>query len=274
MDDKKKKVVEWFSTLRDMIVDEFFVIESEYSSKTPDIKKKKWERSGGGGGESIIISGSVFEKAGINFSTVHGKLEESYVQEVLGADKSEGGFWATGVSVIVHPMSPFVPAIHMNTRFISTSCWWFGGGTDLTPTYENEDDTAFFHDSLCSMCDKFDSHYYEKFKKNCDDYFYLHHRKEPRGVGGIFYDYLQGDFESSFAFTQAVGRCFLSIYPVIVKKRMHIKWNQEDKDKQLIKRGRYVEFNLLWDRGVRFGVMTGGNPDAIMACMPPIVRWE
>lgn len=273
MNEKKGKVSAWFSSIRDRIVDEFFVIESEFSDKVPAVNRRSWQREGGGGGESVILRGSVFEKAGVNFSVVHGKMGENFSAEIPGAIESGGEFWASGVSVVAHMCSPHVPAIHMNTRFICTSKSWFGGGIDLTPMYSNDDDASFFHDNLRAMCDRFDSQYYEKFRANCEEYFYLPHRKEPRGVGGIFYDYLQKDFENDFSFTRAVGECFLSVYPAIVKKRMYKRWTEEEREYQLIKRGRYVEFNLLYDRGTRFGIMTNGDPDALMMSMPPVVKW-
>ena len=274
MDQKKDSVARWFSDIRDRIVDEFFTVESEFSEKAPLLKKKQWNREGGGGGESVVIYGDVFEKAGVNFSTVYGKMRESFAKEIPGAIESGGEFWASGVSVVVHACSPHVPAVHMNTRFLCTSESWFGGGTDLTPTYPNEDDTAFFHDNLRIMCNRFDARYYDEFKKNCDEYFYLPHRKESRGVGGIFFDYLKGDFDSSFAFTRSVAECFLEVYTAIVKKRMYKKWTDQERDYQLVRRGRYAEFNLIYDRGIRFGLMTDGNPDAMFVSMPPMVKWE
>ncbi|WP_249548990.1 oxygen-dependent coproporphyrinogen oxidase [Anaplasma phagocytophilum] len=273
MDGKKDLVTEWFVVLSDKIVSAFLAVEADFSDNSPVIKKRKWEREGGGGGESVIISGSVFEKAGVNFSIVHGKLKSDFAAEIPGARESNGEFWASGVSIVAHMCSPFVPAVHMNTRFICTSKSWFGGGIDLTPIYHNYDDTIFFHDALKAMCNKFDVHYYDQFKKNCDEYFYLPHRKEPRGVGGIFYDYMQTGFERDFAFTRAVGECFLEVYPAIVRRSMHKEWSEEERDYQLIRRGRYVEFNLLYDRGTRFGLMTDGNSDAIMMSMPPLAKW-
>ncbi|MDB1135713.1 oxygen-dependent coproporphyrinogen oxidase [Candidatus Anaplasma sp. TIGMIC] len=269
----KEEVTKWFSLLRERIVDKFFMIESEFSDQVPTVKKRSWNRSGGGGGESVVLYGTVFEKAGVNFSTVYGKMQDGFAAEIPGAAESGGEFWASGVSVVAHMCSPFVPAVHMNTRFVCTSKGWFGGGIDLTPIYSNDDDTEFFHDSVRATCDKFNSQYYSQFKKNCDEYFYLAHRREARGVGGIFYDYLQGDFDNDFAFTRAVGECFMEVYPAIVQKRMHQKWSEEEREYQLLKRGRYVEFNLIYDRGTRFGLMTDGDPDAIMMSMPPLVKW-
>ena len=274
MDQKKDTVAEWFSDIRNRIIDKFFTIESEFSEKAPAINRKQWKRDGGGGGESVVISGSVFEKAGVNFSTVYGKMKDSFIGEIPGAAKSGGEFWASGVSVVVHACSPHVPAVHMNTRFICTSESWFGGGVDLTPTYPNKDDTTFFHDSLRIMCDRFDAKYYDRFKKNCDEYFYLPHRKEARGIGGIFYDYLKGEFCDDFAFTRSVAECFLEVYTAIVEKRMYKRWTDEERTYQLIKRGRYAEFNLIYDRGIRFGLMTDGDPDAMFVSMPPLVKWK
>ncbi|MCU7611576.1 oxygen-dependent coproporphyrinogen oxidase [Anaplasma capra] len=275
MDAKKKRAARWFSELQDRIAGEFLAIENEFSDDIPEVKRKKWDREGGGGGESVVITGRVFEKAGVNFSVVHGVMDDNFAGEVPGAKENGGNFWASGISVVAHMQSPFVPAVHMNTRFMCTSQSWFGGGMDLTPTYYDEEDEAVFHDGVRAACDKFNSGYYSEFKRRCDEYFYLPHRKEARGVGGIFYDNLcTGDWEKDFEFTREVGECFLRVYPHIVRKNMRREWGEEERNLQLLKRGRYVEFNLIYDRGTRFGIMTGGNPDAIMMSMPPLVRWE
>ncbi|MGN7661677.1 MAG: oxygen-dependent coproporphyrinogen oxidase [Anaplasma sp.] len=272
---KRELAAQWFSELRDRIVAEFLAIEAEFSDHVPEVRRKKWDRSGGGGGKSVIVIGKVFEKAGANFSEVFGKMDNHFMREVPGAQESGGDFWASGVSVVAHMQSPFVPAVHMNTRFICTSKSWFGGGMDLTPMYYAEEDKDIFHNSLRATCDRFDSEYYGRFSKRCDEYFYLPHRQEARGVGGIFYDELHtGDWERDFEFTKAVGECFLRTYPTIVRRNMYRTWGGEERDFQLLKRGRYVEFNLLYDRGTRFGIMTNGNPDAVMMSMPPVVRWE
>ncbi|UTO55968.1 oxygen-dependent coproporphyrinogen oxidase [Neoehrlichia mikurensis] len=250
-------------------------IEKDFSVCQPMISTNKWDRRGGGGGKYVKIYGKVFEKVGVNFSVVHGKFDDVFANEIPGALDNGGNFWASGISVVAHMQSPFIPAIHMNTRFICTSQNWFGGGIDLTPTYFNAEDENFFHTNLRTVCDKFNLDYYQKFKKQCDDYFFLHHRKESRGIGGIFFDYLNsGDWDHDFMYIKEVGKSFLEIYSVIVRKNMHKKWTTEERNFQLIKRGRYVEFNLLYDRGTKFGIMTHGNPDAIMMSMPPLVKWE
>ncbi|CAN7939940.1 unnamed protein product, partial [Ixodes pacificus] len=257
------------------IKESFLAIEAEFSDAAPVVKEKEWKRDGGGGGRFSVIYGRVFEKVGVNFSEVYGKLQGNFANEIPGLFGDKGDFWASGVSVVAHMCSPHVPAVHMNTRFICTSSSWFGGGIDLTPTYFNEEDSDLFHGSLRAMCDRFDSEYYAKFKRQCEEYFFLHHRQEPRGIGGIFYDNLcSGDWNKDFAYTKEVGECFLEVYPAIVRRNMYKMWTEEERDFQLVKRGRYVEFNLIYDRGTKFGIITRGNPDAIMMSMPPLVKWE
>lgn len=272
---QKSLELKWFANLRDLIVDAFLAIEREFSSEPSKINRKKWDRPGGGGGEMTIIYGKVFEKVGVNISTVYGKIAKELIDEVPGVKENDGQFWASGISVVSHMYSPLVPAAHMNTRFIVTAKSWFGGGIDFTPTYYKDEDYQFFHGKIKEMCDEFNSNYYPQFKKQCDDYFFLHHRKEPRGIGGIFYDNLNSNnWKNDFAYTQAVGKTFLEIYPYVIRKHMKEVWTKEQKEHQLIKRGRYVEFNLLYDRGTRFGILTNGNADAIMMSMPPLVKWE
>lgn len=273
MEEQKTQAFNWFHTLKDKIVESFLSIEKQSSSE-PEIKKRKWDRPGGGGGESTVIYGNVFEKVGISVSKVHGRFSKSIINEIPGANESNGEFWASGISLVSHMQSPLVPAAHMNTRLIYTSKQWFGGGMDFTPIYTNEEDYKYIHGSLKTMCDKFDPGYYPKFKQQCDDYFFLQHRKEPRGIGGIFYDNLNSSsWINDFDFTKAVGETFLEIYLHIIREHMQKPWSKEQREYQLIKRGRYVEFNLLYDRGTRFGLMTDGNPDAIMMSMPPLVKW-
>ncbi len=224
-----------------------------------------------------VMKGRVFEKVGVNISTVHGEFSESFRKEIPGAAE-DPRFWASGISLVAHMASPLVPAVHMNTRMIvvgDNAKLWFGGGADLTPALPDAKDTADFHAALKAACDRFDAGYYATFKKGCDEYFFIKHRNETRGVGGIFYDQLNsGEWEKDFAFTQEVGEAFLQIYPVLVKRHMDKKWTPEQKRAQLIKRGRYAEFNLLYDRGTRFGLMTGGNPEAILMSLPPEAVWE
>lgn len=276
--DKRKITSDWFRELRDEICQKCEDIEQEFSSKNDGIspgkfERKKWDRNGGGGGEMSIMKGSVFEKIGVNISTVYGEFTEAMQKEIPGADK-DPKFFATGISLVAHMKSPLVPAMHFNTRYIETTKSWFGGGGDMTPTFEEDDETAIFHQYFKDACDKHDEEYYPKYKKWCDEYFFLKHRNEPRGVGGIFYDYLDsGNFENDFAFTKDVGTAMSNIIPAIVKKKMNLKYSDEQKEAQLIKRGRYVEFNLLYDRGTKFGLMTGGNTEAILMSLPPEVKW-
>ncbi|MBN9412457.1 MAG: oxygen-dependent coproporphyrinogen oxidase [Candidatus Paracaedimonas acanthamoebae] len=274
----QKQARSWFETLRDQICQAFENIEEEYASRHPSTKPGKfiqtpWQRTEGGGGVMSLMHGCVFEKVGVNVSTVWGKFNSAFSREIPGTEQ-DPTFWASGISLVAHMCSPLVPAVHMNTRHIVTQKSWFGGGVDLTPYYPYQEDIDFFHDALKSSCDKHNSTYYPDFKKACDDYFYLPHRQEPRGAGGIFYDYLNtNNWQNDFTFTQDVGKTFLKIYPQIVRHRMFEQWIPEQRRYQLMRRGRYVEFNLLYDRGTRFGLQTGGNIDAILMSLPPQVEW-
>ena len=277
--EQKTTAADWFKQLRNQICAEFEKIEDELTDSSKEagrFKRTPWQREGGGGGEMSVMKGRVFEKVGVNISTVHGEFSETMRKEIPGADQ-DPRFWASGISLVAHMCSPLVPAVHMNTRMIvvgDNAKLWFGGGADLTPMIPVEQDTADFHAAFQQTCDRFDPVYYAKFKKWCNEYFFLKHRNEPRGVGGIFYDYINtGNWQKDFEFTQSVGKTFASIYPQLVRRHMFESWTDAQREQQLIKRGRYVEFNLLYDRGTRFGLMTGGNTEAILMSLPPEVKW-
>ena len=276
---KKQLASLWFKDLRDKICRSFVEIENNKSIKKQiTFNQKPWDRDGGGGGIISIMHGKVFEKVGVNISTVHGKFSREFRQQIPGAEEN-GLFWASGISVVSHMCNPYVPAAHMNTRMLVTGKGdkkkiWFGGGGDLTPTFNDIESSNIFHKDLKSICDKYDKSYYPKFKSWCDDYFYLPHREEPRGVGGVFFDYLcNEEWEKDFSFIQDIGSIFLSSYLSIIKNRLSRKFNEKDRELLLIKRGRYVEFNLLYDRGTIFGLKTGGNTEAVLMSLPPKVSW-
>ena len=276
---KKQLASSWFKELRDKICRSFEEIENKNSMKKQiTFNQKSWERDGGGGGVISIMHGDVFEKVGVNISTVHGRFSREFRQQIPGAEDN-GLFWASGISVVSHMYNPHVPAAHMNTRMLVTGKddkkkIWFGGGGDLTPTFRDIESSNIFHRDLKSICDNYDMSYYPKFKTWCDDYFYLPHREEPRGVGGIFFDYLcNEDWQKDFSFIQDIGSIFLSSYLSIIKNRLNKKFSEKDREFQLRKRGRYVEFNLLYDRGTIFGLKTGGNTEAVLMSLPPKVSW-
>jgi len=274
---QRESTAKWFEELRNQICKSYEEIEIDFAKEHNLVAgkfiKKPWERDGGGGGVMSIMRGNVFEKVGVNISTVHGIFSEEFRKQIPGAAENPE-FFATGISLVAHMCSPLVPAVHFNTRYIETTKTWFGGGADLTPMYPDDNETRIFHQSFKEACDRHDPSYYPKFKKACDEYFFLKHRNEPRGVGGIFYDYLNtGNFNSDFNFTKDVGIAMRDIYPTIVRSKMNLSWTQEQREHQLIKRGRYVEFNLLYDRGTTFGLATGGNVEAILMSLPPEVKW-
>lgn len=280
-EEQKIKATTWFKDLRDQVCTAFELIEDNCTRDGADeftparFERTAWDRDndGGGGEMSVLRKGRVLEKAGVNVSVVHGEFSEEFREKMPGAAE-DPRFWAAGISLVVHPRSPLVPIAHMNTRMIVTTKGWFGGGGDLTPVFPIDEDTADFHGAFKGACDAHDSTYYPKFKEWCDRYFYLPHREEARGVGGIFYDNLDtGDWDKDFAFTQDVGKSFLDVYPKIIRRHMNETWTDDEKKKQLVKRGRYVEFNLIYDRGTLFGLKTGGNTEAILMSLPPEVTW-
>jgi len=264
---KQKLAKEWFISLQNIICSSIENLEKEYGSNIK-FKKNKWKH-----GEFRIIKGKVIEKGGVAFSNVTGKFSKEFAKKIPGT-KNNSNFWSSGVSVVLHPKNPKIPAMHFNTRFICTKKNWFGGGMDVTPCIIDKKERKYFHKELKKMCDLHDKKYYLKYKKWCDKYFYLPNRNEPRGIGGIFFDYKLEDWEKDFLFVKHVGITFVKIANTIIKKKMFNNWTKKDKELQLIKRGRYVEFNLLYDRGTKFGLNSGGNTEAILMSMPPMAKWK
>ncbi len=270
---KKKLARNWFKTLQEVLCKE--IEELEGGSKL--FKYKNWERgkkSNEGGGQSRIFeNGKIFDKVGVNFSEVYGKLSEEFKNKIPGASKNRK-FWASGISVVMHMKNPYVPAMHFNTRYVYTSYGWFGGGMDVTPCMKDKKLETWFHSKIKKSCDKHNKNYYKKYKKWCDEYFFLPHRNEPRGIGGIFFDYKKNNWEKDFSFVREVGISFKNIAREIILKKHKKKWTKQEKEIQYEKRGRYVEFNLLYDRGTKFGLQTGGNIDAILMSLPPLAKWK
>jgi coproporphyrinogen III oxidase len=285
LDEQQQAAKDWFESLRDRIVGAFEEIESEAGSDAAFVRTQ-WDREdssggSGGGGVRSQMNGKVFEKVGVNVSTVGGRFSPEFASTIFGADEDDPSFFATGISLVAHMTNPHVPAVHMNTRFLTTTKRWFGGGADLNPAIPYPEDTEAFHARLRAACAAHDPTFYPRFSKWAEDYFYLPHRGVSRGVGGIFYDHLEchqpgegATFEQNFAFTRDLGEAFLDIFPQLVRRRMETPFTDEELERLLEFRGRYVEFNLLYDRGTLFGLKTGGNIDAILMSLPPLAKWR
>ena len=270
---KRKISRNWFKVLQEMICNEIESLEG----KSDKFISKNWVRNPnkdeGGGEYRILKNGKLFDKVGVNFSEVYGKFPKGFNKNIPGA-KNNPNFWASGISVVMHMKNPHIPAMHFNTRYIYTTFGWFGGGIDMTPSIKDANEKKWFHNELQKTCSRHNKNFYKKYKKWCDQYFYLPHRQEMRGVGGIFFDYKKSNWEKDFAFVRDVGLSFIKIFNEIIKIKRKKKWTTKQKETQYLKRGRYVEFNLLYDRGTKFGLQTGGNVEGILMSLPPIAKWK
>ena len=270
---KKDLASNWFRILQNAFCDDIIKLEKNKLKFKSTVWKRSNNKDEGGGEFRLLQNGKIFEKVGVNFSKVYGKFPKQFQKNILGAEKNPN-FWASGISVVMHMKNPLIPAMHFNTRYICTTQNWFGGGIDVTPSKTDTKEKKDFHQILKKMCDRHNKNYYYKYKKWCDEYFYLMHRKEPRGIGGIFFDYKKKDFEKDFKFVRDVGITFQFIFNKIINRKLKKKWTKKDKEMQYIKRGRYAEFNLLYDRGTKFGLQTGGNVEGILMSLPPVAIWK
>ena len=270
---KKDLTSNWFKMLQEAICNSILDLEKNHFKFQTKTWKRNLKKDEGGGEYRILKDGNIFDKVGVNFSKVYGKFPKQFQKNIHGA-KKDPRFWASGISVVMHMKNPQIPAMHFNTRYIHTTYDWFGGGIDVTPSKKDNYEKKEFHKILRNMCNRHNKNYYPKYKKWCDDYFYLKHRKEPRGIGGIFFDYKKNNFEKDFKFVRDVGITFQFIFEKIIKNKIKKKWTIKDKEMQYIKRGRYTEFNLLYDRGTKFGLQTGGNIDGILMSLPPLAKWK
>ena len=270
---KRELVSNWFKTLQNAFCEDIIRIEKNKSKFISTSWKRNPKKDEGGGEYRILQNGNVFEKVGVNFSKVYGKFPKEFQKNIPGAQK-DPRFWASGISVVMHMKNPFIPAMHFNTRYIITTYGWFGGGMDVTPSKIDKKEKEVFHQTIKKMCNRHNKNFYKKYKKWCDEYFYLPHRKEPRGIGGIFFDYKKDNFEKDFKFVRDVGVTFQLIFNNIISKKVKKKWTSKDKETQYLKRGRYAEFNLLYDRGTKFGLQTGGNTEGILMSLPPLAKWK
>ena len=273
LETKRDLVSNWFKTLQNAFCEDIIRIEKNKSKFISTSWKRNPKKDEGGGEYRILQNGNVFEKVGVNFSKVYGKFPKEFKKNIPGAQK-DPRFWASGISVVMHMKNPFIPAMHFNTRYIITTYGWFGGGMDVTPSKIDKKEKEVFHQTLKKMCNRHNKNFYKKYKKWCDEYFYLPHRKEPRGIGGIFFDYKKDNFEKDFKFVRDVGVTFQLIFNNIISKKVKKKWTSKDKETQYLKRGRYAEFNLLYDRGTKFGLQTGGNTEGILMSLPPLAKWK